>query len=48
MRLPDLDDMLKAGMTLSEALAFWNRMMGRQDIPAKEWWKQLRGMGALQ
>ncbi len=40
--LPDLDDMLMAGMSLTEALAHWHRMMSGLDRGADYWWETLK------
>jgi hypothetical protein len=39
--LPDLDDMLLVGMSLTEALAFWNGMMSASDRKASDWWQRV-------
>jgi hypothetical protein len=41
MKLPDLPDMVNAGMGLTEALAFWNYMMNTPGHPAEYWWARL-------
>ena len=35
-RLPELEDMMSAGMPLSEALAFWNEMMSQRSESARK------------
>jgi hypothetical protein len=40
--LPDLDDMLLIGMSLPEALAFWNEMMSETDQSGSFWWQRLK------
>jgi hypothetical protein len=40
--LPDLDDMLRVGMPLRDALAFWNEMMSSADRSASFWWQRLK------
>ncbi len=39
--LPDLPDMMKAGMGLTEALAFWNKMMNAPGNSSENWWELL-------
>jgi hypothetical protein len=41
MPLPDLPDMMKAGMGLTEALAFWNKMMNTHKHTPEFWWDLL-------
>jgi hypothetical protein len=41
-RLPDLDDMMLAGLTLTQSLRLWNEMMSRRHIPTADWWEFLR------
>ena len=36
--LPDVDDMLKAGMPLWAAFQFWSEMMSNQDKSIEYWW----------
>jgi hypothetical protein len=40
-RLPDLPDMMKVGMGLTEALAFWNQMMNAPDRDQRDWWEEI-------
>ena len=40
-KLPDLPDMTAAGMGLTEALAFWNKMMNAPEYPTHHWWNIL-------
>ena len=42
VRLPDLQDMMAAGLGLTAALAFWNRMMNAPDRTTTDWWAELR------
>lgn len=37
-RLPDVDDMLKAGMSLAEAFQLWGEMMQAQKLGPAYWW----------
>jgi hypothetical protein len=39
MRLPDLPDMMAAGMSLTQALAFWNYMKNTSERSPEEWWQ---------
>jgi len=32
---------MKAGMGLTEALAYWNAMMQQPDVPPQHWWDDL-------
>ena len=41
-RLPDLPDMMEAGMSLTEALAFWSRMMNSSTRNPEFWWMELK------
>lgn len=41
-RLPDLPDMIAVGIGLSEALAFWNRMMNSPQREKTDWWAEMR------
>jgi hypothetical protein len=45
--LPDLPDMMAAGMGLTEALAFWNLMMNSPYRDSADWWHNMRERGAL-
>jgi len=45
--LPDLPDMIDCGLGLTEALAFWSRMMNQPQVPAREWWEKLRSLRPL-
>jgi hypothetical protein len=40
-RLPDLPDLMAAGMGLSEALEAWRIMMNSGDIAPERWWREL-------
>jgi hypothetical protein len=46
-KLPDLPDMMGAGMGLTEALAFWNLMMNSPDRDIADWWQKMREHGAF-
>jgi len=37
--LPDVDDMLRAGMPLWAAFQLWGEMMSNQDKPHSHWWE---------
>lgn len=39
--LPDLPDMMAAGMCLTEALAFWHVMTSAPAQPPQYWWDVL-------
>jgi hypothetical protein len=41
-RLPDLPDMQAAGMGLTEALAFWGKMVNTPGHPPSYWWDAVR------
>jgi hypothetical protein len=41
-RLPDLPDIMAAGLGLSDALAWWSAMMNTPGRPCSEWWAELR------
>jgi hypothetical protein len=45
--LPDLPDMMAAGMGLTEALAFWSRMMNSHEHDSADWWHKMREHGAF-
>jgi hypothetical protein len=38
--LPDLPDMMAVGMGLTEALAFWSRMMNSPERDNTDWWQE--------
>lgn len=42
INIPDLPDMLEAGMGLTQALAFWSRMMNAPDRGERDWWREMR------
>lgn len=42
MNLPDLPDMMAAGMGLTQALAFWSRMMNSPAREQTDWWAEIR------
>lgn len=46
-KLPDLPDMMAAGMGLTEALAFWNLMMNSPYRGSTDWWHKMRERAAL-
>ena len=39
---PDLPEMVEAGMTLTEALALWGRMMRDPDRTSERYWAIVR------
>ena len=40
-KIPDLPDLQRAGMGITEALAYWNAMMNAPDRDATDWWADL-------
>ena len=42
-RLPDLPDIMAAGYGLTDALAWWSRMMNTPGHSASYWWQVLKG-----
>lgn len=39
--LPDLPDMQRAGLGITEALAYWSDMMNSPDRDLTDWWADL-------
>jgi len=44
--LPDLNEMLAAGIGITEALAFWNEMMNSSSQEPGFWWAEMRRRSA--
>lgn len=42
--LPDLPEMIDSGLSLTEALAFWSRMMAKPGMQPQEWWDRLKSL----
>lgn len=40
-KLPDLPDIMDAGLGLTEALAWWSFMMNQRDRTPLRWWCEL-------